>query len=566
MELSHAGELYKAITYANDALSLSEKLVYKKGMGSAYNSLGVINIMQSNYPEALKNYLASLKIKEEIGDTQGVVVAYGNIGNVYVQVDNYPEALKNFSAALEMAKQQGYEKLANNNYNNIGVLYGKQGNYAEALKNFSASLSLAKKTGNKKVTASTHTNIGIVYEKQGNYPGALENYLEALKIQKELENKDGIAISYVNLGGLYTKLHKLTTARNYLNNALELSKEVGNKGNIQDSYLGLSQLDSVKGDFKSAYRYHKLYAEMRDSILNEESTEQISKLRIQYKTEVKEKENIALAKNNELLNKEKELQSVRIENQTLTVKYLLAGFLLLAVTAFISFRLYNQKRKATFLQQVSETKMKALRAQMNPHFIYNSINSVYRYMKENDLKSAEGYLISFSKLIRQVLENSLHNEVSLNEELRSLELYLALEAKRMNNSFSYKINVADDIDRENTLLPPLLIEPFVENSIWHGMKNKSGDGKITINIVKDGDMLRCIIEDNGAGRQAVRIPAEEKREKQSLGMKLTEERINTLNQTINSKTTVSVIDLFDEAKNPAGVKVVLSLPLQLDDV
>jgi len=178
---------------------------------------------------------------------------------------------------------------------------------------------------------------------------------------------------------------------------------------------------------------------------------------------------------------------------------------------------YNRRKKAKFDKDVMEVELKALRAQMNPHFISNALHSINKYVMENDRTNASGYLAKFASLMRLILENSREKEVPLEQDLHALELYMQLELLRFSNSFSYQIEVDPQIDVENTLVPPMLLQPFAENAILHGLSNK-GKGIIKIQVRKSNDMICCVIEDNGNGMLdgALSMPADGKAHK-SLG-------------------------------------------------
>jgi LytS/YehU family sensor histidine kinase len=169
------------------------------------------------------------------------------------------------------------------------------------------------------------------------------------------------------------------------------------------------------------------------------------------------------------------------------------------------------------------------------------------------LEAADDYLTKFAKLMRSVLENSEEKEVSLAEDLKTLELYMQLESLRLNNKFSYEIKVDENIDTENTLIPPLILQPFVENSIWHGIAHKKDNGKIIISIKKEEDMIHCTVDDDGVGI----TPSEKQVQKKSLGMKITASRIEILNKIKKTNASVSVSRLNQ------GTRAEVRLPLQL---
>jgi len=267
------------------------------------------------------------------------------------------------------------------------------------------------------------------------------------------------------------------------------------------------------------------------------------------------------------LDKKEALANAEIKRQLIIKNSAMGGASVLLLAGAIIFVLYKrrrdaeeQKKESDFKAEVSETEMKALRSQMNPHFIFNSLNSIGDYISRNDNKAADNYLSKFAKVMRMILENSEQKEVSLADDLKALELYMQLESLRMNNKFTYEIQVDEAIDKEATLIPPLLLQPFVENSIWHGISKKQGTGKIVIIIKKEGDMINCIVEDDGIGRNQSSQQNSESMapEKKSLGMKITKSRIDIINKLKKSKAGVQLFDL------PQGTKVELRLPLELN--
>ena len=202
--------------------------------------------------------------------------------------------------------------------------------------------------------------------------------------------------------------------------------------------------------------------------------------------------------------------------------------------------------------------MKALRAQMNPHFIFNSLNSIGDYILSNDIKSANTYLTKFASVMRLILENSEHTTIALEEDLKALKLYMDVERLRLNNKFSYEINVDDKIDKTNVLVPPLILQPFVENSIWHGLTKKDGAGKINIRISEEDEMLVCVVEDNGVGNRSETFKEEVKQMgKKSLGMKITNARIDVMNKLKNANASVSIFNKEE------GVRAEIKLPVEL---
>ncbi len=216
-----------------------------------------------------------------------------------------------------------------------------------------------------------------------------------------------------------------------------------------------------------------------------------------------------------------------------------------------------------FEQKIAETEITALRSQMNPHFIFNCLNSIKLYSLENDSQAASDYLTKFSRLIRLVLENSRSEKVTLENELETLELYIEMEAMRFKDKVKYQINVEQNIDQQFVEIPPLLVQPFVENSIWHGLMHKTEGGLVKIDVSQPTDqMLHIEISDDGIGRaKALEYKSKSAMKSKSLGMKVTKERIELINQIYKINTSVEIIDLKNKKGEAIGTKVILNIPI-----
>ncbi|WP_295791720.1 histidine kinase [Mucilaginibacter sp.] len=216
-----------------------------------------------------------------------------------------------------------------------------------------------------------------------------------------------------------------------------------------------------------------------------------------------------------------------------------------------------------FEQKIAETEMTALRAQMNPHFIFNCLNSIKLYTLENDSQTASEYLTIFSQLIRLVLENSQSEKVTLQKELETLRLYIELEAMRFKNKVRYEINVDPAIDQQYTDIPPLLLQPYVENAIWHGLMHKKEGGNIKIAVTQPSEhLLHIEIMDDGVGRElAAAYKSKSATRQKSFGLKMTSERINIINQLYEMKADVTITDMKDSMNNATGTKVTIQIPV-----
>ena len=223
----------------------------------------------------------------------------------------------------------------------------------------------------------------------------------------------------------------------------------------------------------------------------------------------------------------------------------------------------KEKQLANLKRKTTELEMQALRAQMNPHFIFNSLNSINRFILQNNKAQASEYLTKFSRLIRLILQNSQAPLITLESELESLQLYLELEALRFDHHFDFKISVDEDLDVSTIKVPPLIIQPYAENAIWHGLMHKEENGHLEIQLFMEDDLLCCKVIDDGIGRKkAVEMKSKSASTHKSMGMQITADRIAIMHQKQQTDTTITVSDLVLADGEPGGTEVLLKMPIQ----
>jgi ligand-binding sensor domain-containing protein/signal transduction histidine kinase len=222
-----------------------------------------------------------------------------------------------------------------------------------------------------------------------------------------------------------------------------------------------------------------------------------------------------------------------------------------------------REREADFQKRIAETEMVGLRAQMNPHFIFNCLNSIKLYSAQNNSEMTSHYLTKFARLIRLVLENSRSEKVTLENELEALQLYIEMEAMRFKEKVKYNLIVDLAIDRQYIEIPPLLLQPYVENAIWHGLMHSKEGGTVVVEVTQPQDhRLHVEISDNGVGRTtAMEYKSKSATRQKSFGMKMTSDRIMIINQMCNTQTVVHIQDLVHADGSPAGTKVILEIPV-----
>ncbi|MEM7371004.1 MAG: histidine kinase [Bacteroidota bacterium] len=223
----------------------------------------------------------------------------------------------------------------------------------------------------------------------------------------------------------------------------------------------------------------------------------------------------------------------------------------------------HERMRTEYERKLADVEMSALRAQMNPHFIFNSLNSIEYYIISNEPENASDYLNRFSRLIRLILQNSKSTLVPLKDELEALKLYIEMESLRFDNLFEYEVRMEKSIDMERVAIPPMLLQPYVENAIWHGlMQKKEGEGKLKLDIRRQDGHLICSIEDNGIGRDAARqLKSKSATSRKSFGMKITSDRLAMLNRLAGAKASVQVFDLQGEDGEGIGTRVELVIPI-----
>lgn len=338
----NTGNYEKALDIFSKSLKINEEIGNKKGIAIGYNNIGLIFLNQGNYEMALNNFLKSLKIKEEIGDKQGIGMSYLNMGNIYLKQDHYDKALDFFTKSLHINIETGNKTYEATNLNNIGIVYVLQGNSEKALDNYLKSLKIREEINDKNGVAMSYSNIGLIYYEQNDYNKALENQLKAVKINMEIGNKQGIAVSYTNIANIYMNQKKFDDALHYLSQSLSMLKPIGFKDGIKDAYASLSDLFEKKGDYNQAYKYHKLFSAIKDTLFNEQSSKQMAEMNTKYDSEKKDKE---LIKKDAEINK----QLAESEKQKLQRNAFIIGFAMVLVLAFFIYRGFRQKQNANKL-------------------------------------------------------------------------------------------------------------------------------------------------------------------------------------------------------------------------
>lgn len=565
-----------AIRYCDSSYDAHAAVNWIKGMANALNTKGVAYEYLGLPAEALKIHFQSLNMKAELNDTLGIVRSYINIGNSHSSMKNDTKALEMYNKALELGKRAdlGLDLLPV--FVNVGQTYVTLGQFDKAAGYFREAELLSQRFGDVTAFGEIFNNRGEMVHKKNELSKAFEYYSLALQKDTELENWVIVTKAHTNMGRLYQdiaimepdssksliaslrgkRLQLLQKAKEEFLKAIEIGTSINDRMGIMNGYQLLSENEAYSGNSKLAFEYFKKYTLYKDSIYNDENKNKFVGLEMKYLEDSKNKEI-------SLLNKDKALQAAMLNQKNQLILFIIIGVAALAGIGIVLFWSYNKRRKAQFAQRVTEMENQVLRLQMNPHFIFNSLHAVNKYMLDNEKEKASDYLSCFSRLMRLTLENSRQQEVLLSEDLEALELYIELESLRFPDGFKYTIHVTPEVDTDNTLVPPMLLQPFVENAIIHGICDKA-DGKIEISITLEEGQLKCTVTDNGRGF-AQGLPNElpvSHNNHVSLGVKITRERLQLLERQKKVPTSFTITGGSANTNRPSGVTVELKLPYE----
>lgn len=536
-----------------------EKAVFYKKNGpientaNCYEAIAGYYFHMADYDKSIEYYLRAIKVYETF-DPRGLAIVKSEIGNAYLKWGNLDKAEEYLKAGLKENTKLSIGTYEIYCYNNLVELYLKRHDYKQALQSC-YSLDRSCSHNAPQYNAINLLNIAAIYLHQNDLDSAKFYLLAADQINKK--EKMGLTYPY----GIfeidyysylyYVAKEKPMNALSYLKNALIVAQSskyiplVLKYTNELHSYL-LSRGDSLQ-----ALRFLMQNKTIQDSLNSLNTRARIATFEIEQEKEQQE-------------NKIEELKTQKTKQRNY---YLIGGaFIVLIVIGVISRTRYKRKRDkelltSDFKKQLAQAQTVALRAQMNPHFIFNCLNSINNFIIHQKHEIASDYLIKFSKLIRLVLDNSRSETISLAKEIETLDLYVLLESARYNNKFKCIYTIAEDVNTNSIMIPPMLLQPFVENAIWHGLMQKEGEGTITIIIKKqDEEFLSISITDDGIGREKAAELKSKSATHNSHGLKVTSERIEMMNKLNSTSAHVNIFDLHDEQGRAIGTRVELIIP------
>ena len=531
--IDHYNDIKTGLKFLLRARDISIELNYSKGLIRSYEILGDIYFLSGNYSEALDYFTKKADILKKEDRQEELASNYLKMSDVCLNSKNFDRSLEYASEAARIANATGNEHVQSRAYYFMAIAVRGKFDYTKALEYTYRSLELSEKSDNNYFAGNCYNAIGDLNEMMGNFQTAFENYKKAEKIYEEHNVHSGLSIVYFNLASMHKVFGDYSKALNYLNKSLEISVEIKNYDMIRENYMGLYGLYNLLKDFKNANNYYMLLNSFTTQ--NDSLNAPISKIEIDYE----------ISKNE----MDKELLNLKLEQER-NKKYIYGAvfFVIFSITYFFFYRKLKQKKinELRLEERRVRAELSSLQFNINPHFLFNSISSISELINL-DPSSAKKMLQNISGLLRYTLRTSKNEFVKLEEEILMIRKYLEIEKIRFGKRLEYQIDVPETLS--NMLIPPLLIQPLVENSIKHGLSNKLEGGVINISAYENipGRVI-ITVEDNGESKEG-----DSKPEGNGIGLSSVKERLRLV---YNSDHNFKV-----EKEN--GFKVIISIPKKI---
>lgn len=540
---SYQGNRNLALTYYHYALKAfaenknpDKVAMTLMNMGSEYEFMG-------NYRYAISYVLKAIKNKESSGIKKNLAYYYQHLGQLFKETDK--DKWKFYvGKAYQIAKNSNEERVSTRAaiFNDLAGIAQKEKNYDEAISWYDSMIVISKANNYKNGLATAYSNRSIAYKAQGKHGKALNDILHELEIAYEINRSYSKIVGHTSAANVLIELNRVNEAKYHANKALEIAEfEKTFPEEEAAAHLALATIGEKTKNWEMAYHHYCCYKDGLDSVRNAEVQKSLHALEVRYRTTEKEKEIARLDNDNKL-------KTITISrNETLIFSFivivLLVGGILLLL--YIRKQLRNDK-------QQSELKQKLLRSQMNPHFIFNTLNAINQYIQTNKGSEASDYLAHYAKLMRQILENSTMEFVSLESEIEFINNYLLMQQLRFAGSFEFSITIDTAIDPVACEIPPMIAQPFIENAIEHGIRGQIG-GFVNVEFKLQENKLILIVADNGTGFQ----PGSGNVGHRSFAMNITRERLNIKNTSTEKIRIISPVPETDK-----GTLIIIEIPFK----
>lgn len=567
--LIKTGKFKEAEADIYQSLSMRRKEADMLGVAMCFDKLGDLNSRLGKFSDALNNYDSALYIKDVFLDeftkkhgrrsaahwvsmtSESIAETLLKIGKLYIDRDLTQVGLEFMVKSLEKSREIGSYKGEAEALCELGNTYLILEKSDSALACYKRATMIYEDFEHLPGQGITHENMGNYYLAVGNQMEAMREYRIAQNLFEQSEMLRDLARVLVAQGALYFKRKQFDHALQKYESALEIANPLEIKQVMLSCHMALAEIFALKTDFSKAFLHSKELMHLKDELFTVETNKQITEIATQYETRQKEQRIL-------LLENEKALA----ENKAFRTRTWFFGFIGFMILMLLWVMLYIRQNKIRNEHEKTNLQQRLLRSQMNPHFIFNALSSVQNAILNDEPQVASRYLTRFSKLMRNILESSAIETITLEEELNTIENYLALQKIRFGDKFSYEIDVDETIDTGAVTIPPMLAQPFIENSIEHGFRQKVTPGLIQVRISQQTRTLTLEVEDDGIGRKkAAELRQKDKKDYKSMATVLTQERIQVLNKEKKRKITLDIIDLADKNGDACGTLVRFRIPV-----
>ncbi len=472
-------------------------------LGYIYNNLGNNNL-------AIKYNLEALPLFEKTNDLEGLERTNFALGRIFDNQKDFKTSNLYYLKCLKIDRKTNNKERLVLILNSLAAINANLNLLDKAQQFNNEAFQLATQMNNEDLIATSHKNYGDIYFKKKEIEKAKKNYLLAEQLFKKINSDIHLSKVQIKLATIFFNQNQLPKAKEYGLKGFELAQKTNFPSDQKNAAEILSQVFSKENNFQNAYKYKAIASDIGEKIYFDESKDIALKATYQYESEKKEAAIKALHQKNTIA----ELES---KKKTTTLYLVILFFTGIATTSYVLFSRYKEKKKNEILQnqlaetekllaaekKVTESELKALKSQMNPHFIFNALNSIQMQFMYGDKLTANEQLNNFTYLTRQILEVSGKKSIAISDEIEILIKYLQLEQLRFQKDFTYSVTVSNNIDEDYHKIPPMLIQPIVENSIKHGLLHQKGDKKVGVNFDIDNEEthLICTVIDNGIGRE-----------------------------------------------------------------
>lgn len=541
------------------------------------NNAAVAARYNQDHALAVEYYLNALRLAEEENDLRNIAIASNGLGNSlsYINPDS-PEATQHFTRALEVEEVRGNPRGMAMNLLSMASYHTRQKEHRQAQHLLERLLTINQQINDGHGLAITYEYFGHNAASEGRHNRARDYYLQALKGFEAENNRLKMSDLLQHLGQTAEALNQTGRAEQYYRQALELAEEGQHKALIAGTAERLSRLFEKQNNYARALHYNKISEAYKDSldVLQQQSV--MEGLQMQYNFEQKENEIMLLRAQQETREAAFSAQQERFKRERNFYVALLLILLTSTTVVVLILRNLNLKKnirltreahrheqvQQEFQRNLWQAEILATRLQMNPHFLFNCLNSIKYLIQKEQQREAIKYLTTLSKFMRELLETGKQQSVALEQELELAQKYVTLEALRFDQDLDFAVHTPEALkDRLTDIqLPPMVLQPFLENAIWHGLIPSTKAQKVLhIELQQHQQELRISISDNGVGRS--RKPQTPTKGHRSMGLQITRDRIALYNKMTHNTLRTQTIDLVDEQQQAAGTRVELSINL-----